>query len=113
MKADEVRRIALSLPGTEERETWGHPTFRTRDKIFVTLSPDGRAAGVKVRKEHQQTIIASNPKAFSVAQYVGRFGWVRVRLAGVSSRAMRVLIVDAWRRTAPKRTVAAYDNDQS
>jgi hypothetical protein len=29
--ADQLRRAALSLPETEERETWGHPTFRVQD----------------------------------------------------------------------------------
>ncbi len=81
----------------------------------MILDADGRAATVKARKEHQHTIIGSDPRTFSVAPYVGRFGWVMVRLSTVSARAMRVLVVDAWRLTAPKRAVAAYDkkNDRA
>lgn len=109
MTADQVRRIALSLPEAEERATWGEPTFRVRDKIFVTLSADGGRASVKARKEHQQTIIASDPGAFSVAPYVGRHGWVSVRVGRVRSQAMRALIIDAWRLTAPKRLMAALE----
>jgi hypothetical protein len=109
MRPSAVRRIALSLPHTVERETWGERTFRTKNKIFVVLGSDGKAASVKARKEHQHSIIASDPKSFSVASYVGRFGWISVRLATVDTEAMRVLIIDAWRRTAPKRAVAAYD----
>jgi len=30
-----VREICLELPEADEKETWGHPTFRIRDKIFV------------------------------------------------------------------------------
>ncbi|MQA88331.1 MAG: hypothetical protein GEV03_27875 [Streptosporangiales bacterium] len=37
---EEVRRIALSLPETEERLAWGMPTFRVRGKIFCSLSDD-------------------------------------------------------------------------
>ena len=33
--ATQLRELALGLPGAEERETWGHPTFRVRDKIFA------------------------------------------------------------------------------
>ena len=33
--ADELRRVVLALPEAEERETWGHPTFRARDKLFA------------------------------------------------------------------------------
>ena len=40
--ADELRRVVLALPEAEERETWGHPTFRARDKLFAALSDDGQ-----------------------------------------------------------------------
>jgi predicted DNA-binding protein (MmcQ/YjbR family) len=40
--ADELRRVVLSLPEAEERETWGHPTFRVRDKLFAALSDDAQ-----------------------------------------------------------------------
>jgi hypothetical protein len=111
MRASEVRRIALSLPYTCERRTWDAATFRTKDKIFVIISPDGKHATVKSGREQQHAIVGSDPKTFSVAEYVGRHGWVTVRLAGVASRAMRVLIIDSWRRVAPKRMVATYDAD--
>src|SRR5512132_1270448 len=44
--ADELRRVVLSLPEAEERETRGHPTFRVRDRMFAALSDDGRQASV-------------------------------------------------------------------
>ena len=62
--ADELRRAALSLPEAEERETWGHPTFRVRDKMFATLSDDGRSAGVKTTKEEQTALVAAAPETF-------------------------------------------------
>jgi hypothetical protein len=82
-----------------------------KNKIFMMLGADGRAATVKAKREHQHTIIASDPRTFSVAPYVGRFGWVTVRLSTVGVRAMCVLITDAWRLTAPRRLVVAYDRE--
>ena len=109
IRANDLRRLALALPGAVERTTWDTPTFRVKNRIFMILAADGRDATVKARKEHQHTIIASAPRAFSVAPYVGRYGWVTVRLSKVSAGAMGVLVVDAWRLTAPARAVAAYD----
>lgn len=106
---DDVRRLALSLPDAEERETWGHPTFRVREKIFASLAPDGSTAGVKASREDQALLIASDPDTFAVADYVGRYGWVSVRLDTVDPEVMRGLVVDAWRRTAPKTLVRKYD----
>jgi hypothetical protein len=112
MSADEVRRIALSLPSAEERETWGEATFRVRDKIFVSLSVDGRTAGVKASLDDQAGLIALDPDTFSISHYVGRFGWVTVKLDPVDPALMRKLIVDAWRRTAPKRLASSYEGKE-
>jgi hypothetical protein len=106
---DDVRRIALSLPETEEKETWGEATFRVRNKIFATLSADGDLAGVKASLDEQQELIEAHPETFSISHYTGRFGWVTVKLDSVDPELMEDLIVDAWRRTAPKRLVKLYD----
>ena len=105
--------MALALPEVEERETWGHPTYRVRDKIFASMSAGkdgvGVVAGLKATLEEQADLIAAYPESFSVAKYVGRHGWVTVNLMTVDSDLMRELIINAWRRTAPKRLVAAHD----
>lgn len=108
--ADEVRRVALSLPGAEEKEAWGHPTFRVRDKIFASLAADGSGGGVKTSLQEQSLLISSDRESFSVADYVGRFGWVSVKLATVDPEVVRSIIVEAWRRTAPKKLVKQYDD---
>jgi hypothetical protein len=109
MRAAAVRRIALGLPEAAERETWGEATFRVRDRIFVMLSPDGSRASVKASLGEQAALVGSDPETFAVAQYTGRFGWVSVTLSRVDPEEMRELVVDAWRRTAPRRLVAAFE----
>ena len=107
--ADGLRRVALSLPEAEERETWGHPTFRVRNKMFASLSDDGRVAGVKATRQEQAALLAADPETFGVPAYVGQHGWVSVQLATADPEELRELLVEAWRRTAPKRLVAAFD----
>ena len=107
--ADELRRVVLSLPEAEERETWGHPTFRVRDKMFAALSDDGQLASVKATREEQAALTAAAPETFGVPAYVGRHGWVSIQLATVDPAELGELVVEAWRQTAPRRLVAAYD----
>lgn len=109
MTDDQLRAIALGMPDAEERETWGHPTFRVNDKIFVALGEDGTTARIKTSSDEQAALIADDPTTFGVSPYVGRHGWVEVQLQNADPDEVRELIVDAWRRTAPKRTVAKYD----
>ena len=108
--ADELRRVVRSLPEAEERETWGHPTFRVRDKMFAAMSDDGQQASVKATKPEQAALIAVAPETFGVPAYVGRHGWVSIQLATVDPAEFRELLVEAWRQTAPKRLVTAYDS---
>ena len=109
VSADELRQVTRSLPEAEERETWGHPTFRVRDKMFATMSDDGRQATVKATKEEQAALVAAAPETFGIPAYVGRHGWVSIQLATVDPTELRELVVEAWRQTAPKRLVTAYD----
>jgi hypothetical protein len=101
LTADKLRRVVLSLPEAEERETWGHPTFRVRDKMFATLSDDGRQATVKATREEQAALVAAAPETFSIPAYVGKHGWVGVQLATVDPVELAELLVEAWRHTAP------------
>jgi hypothetical protein len=109
MTGDEVRRVALSFPEAVEKETWGHPTFRVRDKMFAAMDEAGTSMSVKAAREAQAALVGSEPETFFVPSYVGQHGWVGVRLERVDPEEMGELIEDAWRATAPKRVVAAYD----
>ena len=109
VSADELRQVMRSLPEAEERETWGHPTFRVRDKMFATMSDDGRQATVKATKEEQAALVAAAPGTFGIPAYVGRHGWVSIQLAAVDPAELRELVVEAWRQTAPRRLVRASD----
>jgi hypothetical protein len=106
---DDFRAIALSLPQAEERETWGHPTFRVRNKMFAAMASDGTSASLKATKEAQAALVGSEPEVFSIPAYVGHHGWVGVALAGVDPEELRELITEAWLMTAPKRLARQWE----
>ena len=77
--------------------------------MFAALSDDGQVASVKAARQEQAALIAAAPETFGVPAYVGRHGWVSIQLATVDPTELGELVVEAWRQTAPKRLVAAYD----
>jgi hypothetical protein len=109
MRAETFRTIALSLPGAEERETWGEATFRVRDKIFAMMGSDGKRGSVKSSKEEQTALLASDPDTFFYPQYVGVHGWIGVVMRSADRQEIRELLTEAWRMTAPKSSVKAFD----
>jgi hypothetical protein len=109
MKFERFRQLCLSLPEAEERETWGESTFRVRDRIFAMGSLDGDYVSLKASLDDQSGLVEMDPKTFAPSAYTGRYGWVRVRLAGVGVGLAERLVTNAWKRTAPRRLIAGYE----
>lgn len=112
-----LRVLCLALPDAHEKEAWGAPTFRVKNKLFAHYRNnhhgDGRvAAWCKATPEDQQDLVEANPERFFVPPYVGPSGWVGVRL---DQRAdwveVRELVLRAYRLTAPARLLAQLESD--
>ena len=103
-----LRPICLALPEAEERETWGEPTFRVRDKIFCMHRTDTGAPALwcKAPPGSQGVLIGADPQRFFVPPYVGHKGWVGMRLdRRVDWREVARVVTRSYRLTAPKRLV--------
>jgi hypothetical protein len=108
---EDVRRIARALPETEERVTWETDiTFRVRDKIFAIGAEGSTGVSIKASPERQAELVDLDPATFRPSAYVGRFGWVTADLERVSPDLLEELLREAWRRTAPKRLLAALES---
>lgn len=120
---DDVRRIALGLPETSERTSWGNPGWRVRDKGFVwerplgkadraalgDAAPDGPVLGVRVADVGvKAALIADDPAVYFTIPHFDGYPAVLVRLAEVDVAELTEVIVEAWLLKAPKRLAAEY-----
>jgi predicted DNA-binding protein (MmcQ/YjbR family) len=102
------RRICLELPESTEVEAWGHPTFRVRDKIFASAGAERGvwSFGMKTTHEMQAGLVQCD-RRFSIAAYVGKHGWISMRVDDeIDWNQVRALVVESYRMIAPK-TLAA------
>jgi hypothetical protein len=108
MTAKDFRKIALSLPETEERSHMDHPDFRVAGKIFATLGYPDKARGmVKLSPEDQHNFSKDYPDAFiPVKGAWGRRGATSVFLKSAKKQVLCQAIHAAWRTTAPKHLQA-------
>jgi hypothetical protein len=110
-----IRRICLALPEATEKEAWGAPTFRVRDRIFVMFVSnhhgDGRLAiWCHADRDAQVALVDADPRRFFVPPYVGPRGWIGIRLDRRPNWAVvAALIEEGHRRVAPapRRRAAA------
>jgi len=106
---DDVRRLALSLPRTEEKLIGDRVKFRVGRLVYASISPDETLMGFGFPKEERAALVAAEPAKFLMPiPSDERYNWVRVRLAAIDAAEMTELVVDAWRMVVPKRLGASY-----
>lgn len=99
---EDVRRIALSLPETEERERWNHPTFDVAGRMYITVPDDQTSFAVRCPRHDRDELIASEPDKFWVPPHEAHSSWVRARLAALDDiHELYDILVDSWRQAAP------------
>jgi hypothetical protein len=112
----DVRRIALSLPATEEAPN--HFAFSVRNKgklkgfVWVWMErvapkkarvPQPKVIAVRVASlVDKDFMLKLNPAKFFTEPHYDGFPAVLVRLAAVTARELKPIITEAWRCQAPK-----------
>lgn len=111
---DDIRRVALSLPETSERASYGgRPSFRTTTRMFAWIRDQPEALVVWVGSaDDKEALIASDPATFFTTDHYDGSPIVLVHLDTVDLDEATELITDSWRVRAPKKLVAAWDAAQ-
>ena len=115
-RLERLRRICLALPDVSEKEAWGDPTWRVRDRIFAMQKGNfegGRpSVWLKAPDGDQAALVSSDPRRFFVPPYVGAKGWVEIHLdtRRVDWEELGELIEDSYRVIAPKGLVSRLDH---
>jgi hypothetical protein len=125
---DDVRAIALALPGVEEREDGhrGGPTWRTTAAAFVWERgpsardldqlaelgrewPPGEIAAVRTDGlQGKDALLETYPDVFFTIPHFDGFPAVLLRVDAIEPDLLREVITDAWLLKAPKRVAAAW-----
>lgn len=113
-----VSQICLALPeaGVDSR-TGQHSGFTVRGKVFAWYLVDHHGDGVvsfsfRLTTETQGALVDADPVRFSVAPYVGRYGWTVLDLeaAPVDWNEVRQLARESYCIAAPKKLAAAVSS---
>jgi hypothetical protein len=117
--ADDVRRIALSLPGATQvagelryavdgkNFTW---VWRERVAGQRSRVPQPEVVAVRVAdEEEKQVLIAADPETFFTEPHYNGYPAVLIRLATIENDELAELVTDAWRIRAPRKLLAELD----
>jgi hypothetical protein len=94
---DDVRELALALPNTIEKSSYGTPGFRVRDKLFARI----REAGVLVvwceSLEERDFLIEGEPEKFFTTPHYDGQPMVLVRLGAIDRDELAELLAESAR----------------
>jgi hypothetical protein len=107
--AEQVRKLATSLPRSEEHLIHDQVKFRVGRIVYLALSRDEQSMGFAYPKEERAALVAAEPDKFALPRPSDmRYNWVRVKLAAIDAEELSELVIDAWRMVVPKRVAAAH-----
>ena len=119
--ADDVRRIALTLPGAvQDGEkirylvdggkafawTWKQRVEPKKARVEQLDVFAVRVSG----EEEKGVLIAAEPDTFFTEPHYNGYPAVLVRLDAIENDELAELLTDAWRCAAPRRLVAEFDS---
>jgi hypothetical protein len=119
--ADDVRRLALSLPHVVEIDSDGFD-FRVGDKGFVWSYPERRPGKPRVIRSdiavlfvgdeaEKQALLLGEPGLFFTTPGYDGLPLVMLRLAEVDVERLTELVTDAWRMRAPEAFLSDIDEE--
>ena len=96
---DDIRAIALALPGTEERASYGgRPSWRTKKRMFTWIRDDPEALVVWVESEHEKHgLIESEPEKFFTTPHYDGQPIVLARLDALDCQEAQELVEESYR----------------
>lgn len=101
---DDVRRIALGLPGAYEQASYGgSPSWRTKPRMFAWIRDDDGALVVWVGSvEEKELLLGADPAKFFTTDHYDGHPIVLVRLPAVDVDELGELIEESWYLRAPR-----------
>jgi hypothetical protein len=107
---DEV--VALceeELPEVERSTSYGTPALKVKGKLFARLKEDSERIAVFVDFMEREAMTQENPGAFIVTDHYRDHPMMLVDLEAVADDELREVLIESWRRRAPKGLLAELD----
>ena len=106
---EQARKVALSLPETEEKPHFHLTSFRIKNKIFATIHAEKNYMMVKLSAIDQSVFCTYNKDViFPVPGGWGKRGATFINLKKVKKAMFLDALKTAWKTTAPAKLIEKY-----
>lgn len=99
-----VKEIGLSLPEVDSSTWFNTPSLKVRGKSFVRLKEEDVIV-VMVDLDEKEALVAAEPEIFFTTPHYDGYPAMLVRLSAIGKDELREVLIESWRRKAPKKLV--------
>ena len=108
MTPDQMRAIALAIPGAEEGFSMGSAAFRVNGKLLVRLlAEDVMLTGIAY--DEREVLLEAEPQVFHITPHYKDYPAVMARLEALTPETLNSFLWRRWREIARRSDVKAYD----
>jgi hypothetical protein len=124
---EDVRRLALALPGATEDTVRGQMAWRVGGKLFVwerplrkgdlaalgDAAPDGPILGARIEHElAKRLLVDEDPEVYFTIPHFDGYAAILIRLERIGPAALEEAVTEAWLVRAPKRLAAQWEAER-
>jgi hypothetical protein len=109
MDAGEVVGLAERLPGLLLKDHSDWTSITVRGKGFAWVNHAENTAMIKSTHPDREALVGSDPETFTAGWASTTTAWVSVDLDRADPEEVFEILADAWRMTATRKAVAAFD----
>jgi len=97
---DDVRELAIGLPGVEHATGRGAPCLKVNGKLLTCPalhdSAEPHSLVLKIAREQRAKLISADPDIYYVTEHYEPYPTVLVRLARIPRKSLRDVLTVAW-----------------
>ena len=107
----DIVSFAHRLGGVTEAHSYDEPSLKVGKAMLTRLRVEDRSIVLKdIEPDERDMVMAQTPDLFFTEDHYLGYNIVLARIAAADLVRLAPFIERTWRRIAPKRVVAAYDN---
>lgn len=110
MTPEEVRRLVLSFPETEEGSSYGRPSFKVKGKFFTRIrAEDDSLVLLEVPFDEREMLMEAEPETFHFTPHYKDSPSVLARIESIDPASLRNFLERRWRKVMPKKLLKQYE----
>jgi hypothetical protein len=113
LSSDQVVEMSRALPEVllKESVNWTNITFK--GKGFAWVNHRENRAMVKAHHDERDALLATAPDIYEAGWATNSSAWVTIHLELADAEEVLELLEEAWRMTATKKAIKAYDESRT